>query len=224
MNIIEEAFRKLYPNRQFNYTCSLKYSGRFSPYNANIQYAYGHLQLKLSKEWKKIGREIKIGLIQSLMAKLWKTKQSTLNIDFYNNFIKKIHLITAKVESDPRLEESFNRVNEKYFSGLIERPNLVWGRKTYTKLGSYDLQSDKISISLIFDNHEEYLDYVMYHELLHKKHKFYTKGGRSYFHTHKFKQDEKKFERAQEIEEELKGFLRGRKRKRTKSWKDLFGF
>ncbi len=217
MNIIEEAFRKLYPNREFNYPSSLKYSRQFNPYNANIKFGYNHIELKLSREWKKINREIKIGLIQSLMKKLWKTKNSTMNIDFYNNFLKKVHLITPKVKNDPILEESFNRVNEKYFGGFIERPNLVWGGETFRKLGSYDLQGDVISISAVFKKSDSrLLNYVMHHEMLHKKHKFEDRKGRTYFHTKKFKEAEKAFENSEKLEKEINLFLR--KFKRKKSW------
>ena len=217
MNIIEEAFKGLYPERDFDLTCSLKYSKQFNPYNANIKFSRGHLQLKLSKEWQKINREIKIGLIQSLMAKLWKTKKTTLNIDFYNNFLKKIHLITPKDKNDPILEESFNRLNEKYFHGLIERPNLIWGGESLRKLGSYDLQSDTISISSVFEKSDlRFLDYVMYHEMLHKKHQFYHKKGRNYFHTRQFKEAEKAFGSSEAIEKEINLFLR--KAKRRKNW------
>jgi len=222
MNIIEEAFKNLYPNREFNYSCSLKYSGQFKPYNANIKFGYGKIDLKLSRDWKKINREIKIGLIQSLMKKLWKTKSTTMNIDFYNNFLKKIHLITPKVKSDPILEESFNRVNEKYFGGFIERPNLEWGRESFRKLGSYDLQGDVISVSAVFKKGDfKFLDYVMYHEMLHKKHKFVDKGGRTHFHTKIFRRDEKIFENSNILEKEINLFLR--KVKRKKSWFGLLG-
>ena len=217
MNLIEEAFKNLYPDREFNYSCSLKYSGHFKPYNANIKYGFGRVELKLSREWKKIDREIKIGLIQSLMKKLWKTKSSTMNIDFYNNFLKKVHLITPKDKNDPILEASFNRVNEKYFNGLIERPNLVWGGESFRKLGSYDLQGDLISISTVFKKAEiKLLDYVIYHEMLHKKHKFVNRGNRNHFHTSVFRKDEKAFEGSETLEKEINLFLRSLKKR--KNW------
>jgi len=223
MNIIERAFRELYPDRKFNYSCSLKYSGQFKPYNANIKCGYGHLQVKLSKEWKKINQEIKIGLIQSLMKKLWKTKNSTANINFYHNFLKKVHLITPKVKNDFVLEQSFNRVNEKYFSGLMDQSNLIWGRESLRKLGSYDLQSDTISISSVFRDYDSrILDYIMYHEMLHKKFQFNYKKGRTYFHTKEFKKAEKQFKDGEMMEKEINNFLKNYKRK--KKLKGFFGW
>ena len=37
MNVIEESFRRLYPEKQFEYYCSIKYSAKFKPFNANIK-------------------------------------------------------------------------------------------------------------------------------------------------------------------------------------------
>jgi hypothetical protein len=120
------------------------------------------------------------------------------------NFIKNIHIAIPKDKSDPILEESFKRVNERYFYGLIEQPNLSWGSDSIRKLGSYDYQSDEITISLMFKNTPlEILDYIMYHEMLHKKHKFHNKSGRNYHHTTRFKTDEKAFENSQQVEKEI---------------------
>ena len=123
----------------------------------------------------------------------------------YESFIKNLSKYAKKTKSDPLLEESFNRVNEKYLNGALDRPNLVFGSTSSTKLGSYEYQTDTIIVSSIFKNADiALLDYIMYHEMLHKKHRFYTKNGRSYHHTGKFKIEEKKFENLPQIEKELK--------------------
>ena len=98
---------------------------------------------------------------------------------------------------------------------MIEKPNLVLGNGT-SKLGSYEYGVDTINISrILLNGKRELLDYVMYHEMLHKKHKFYTKSGRSYHHTSAFKKAEKKFENAEEIEEKLARLCRKKKIKRS---------
>lgn len=218
MNIIQEAFQKLYPDKQLNYSVSIKYSGRFKAYNANIQIDRfrKHMQLNLSKSWKQVSREIQIGLIQSLMIKMFKKKASTLNLDLYDSFIKNLHLAIPKTKSDPILLDSFNRVNEAYFFNSIEQPNLRWGGASSTKLGSYEYQTDTITISSLFkETEQELLDYVVYHELLHKKHKFKTSGTRSYHHTSQFKKDERQFKNAEAIEQKLKKLCIKTKIKRT---------
>lgn len=213
MSLIKEAFTRLYPKKEFNYNSKVKYSAKFNDYNANVKYTANNLTFNLSKKWKGVSKEIQIGLIQSLLNRMFKTKIKTTNIDLYNIFIKRVHYTVEKIHSDPILEDSFNRVNEKYFYGLIEKPNLKFGRNSFSKLGSYEYGSDTIVISNIFRNNLELLDYIMYHEVLHKKHKFHNKNGRSYHHTKEFKKKEKQFE-DQNIEKKLEFFLTKHKIKR----------
>ena len=205
MDLVEESFKRLYPNKEFPYFAKIKYSRKFKDYNANVRLYKNQLELGLSKSWRSINKEIRIGLIQSLLLKIFNDKKNTTNIDIYNIFIKKLHISAPKTKSNPILEESFSRVNEKYFYGLIERPNLCWGSHSTRKLGSYEYQTDTIIISRIFEKEEiELLDYVMYHELLHKKHKFSCKNGRNYHHTKFFKQAENQFENIKKVESKLK--------------------
>lgn len=222
MSLIQEAFRKLYPEKELNYEVSLKYSSKFKPYNANVKLSKNKLKFSLSKKWKTISREIQIGLIQSLLVKIIKEKKKTTNMDLYSIFMKKIHIAVPKTKSDPILEKSFNEVNEKYFYGLIERPNLVWCNSS-TKLGSYEYGTDTIAISRIFENEKnEILDYIMYHEILHKKHKFKSKNGRNYYHTREFRKKEKEFENSREIERAITR-LTG-KTKQKLIFRRFFGF
>lgn len=216
MNLIQQAHQELFPEKTLFYNTKLLYSGRFKAYNANASKSVTTLTIKLSKEWKKISEDIQIGLIQSMLVKFFKTKKRTMNMELYTNFIKHIHIAIPKTKSDPILEDSFKRLNEKYFYNIIEQPNLKWGSKSVRKLGSYNYQTDEISISLIFQDQLELLDYVMYHEMLHKKHKFYsTKTGRSYHHTAKFKKEEKAFENSKEIEKKLTKICRKTRLKRA---------
>ena len=215
MNIIQQAFQELYPCKELTHKVSINYSGRFKPYNANVKHGPYFLHFYLSKEWRTVSREIQIGLIQSLLVKIFKGKPNTGYRDLYNSFIKNLSKYAKKTKSDPTLEEAFTRVNERYFNGLLDKPNLTWGQSSTSKLGSYEYQTDTISISSIFQlSNKDLLDYIMYHEMLHKKHKFHsTKTGRSYHHTKKFKQDEKEFDNHQFIEKELKKLCRNCKRR-----------
>lgn len=217
--MIKEAFKRLYPEKELDYNTKLVYSGRFKDYNANAAKSVTTITVKMSKKWKKISKDIQIGLIQSLLVKFFKDYKRTFNMDLYDNFIKNIHIAVEKRVPHEMLLESFNRVNDKYFNGLIEMPNLSWGRDCVRKLGSYDFQCDEIKISSIFREADaELLDYVMYHEMLHKKHKYYTRSGRSYHHTAAFRKAEKEFEDQEEIEKRLAWLCR---KKRTRR---LFGF
>ena len=197
-SLIQEAFHQLYPEKELKYNFSLKYSRRFNSYNANVRLYGNNLIFNLSKEWKKISKEIQIGLIQELMVKILKVKNKTMNMELYNLFMKNVHLAVPKTKTDEILEESFNRVNDIYFNGMLDKCNLQWGNESTSKLGCYEYGSDTITISTIFKNApQEFLDYVMYHEMLHKKFKFQNKNGRNLHHSGEFKRMEAKFEKPQ---------------------------
>jgi len=224
MKLVEQAFADLLPEKNLlNYDLKLKYHNKFKPYNANVRYLGNKIQFNLSKKWKTISREIQIGLIQELLLRIFKEKKKTTNIDLYNIFMKNIHIAIPKTKTDPLLEESFNKVNEKYFYGLIEQPNLAWGSASLRKLGSYEYGSDTITISKIFQNNKELLNYIMYHEILHKKHKFQNKNGRNYHHTKKFRKDEKEFENSKDMEKEISKLV-CRKSKISEHAQKSFGF
>jgi predicted metal-dependent hydrolase len=214
--MLQDAIDDLY--EEFPYQAEVKYSGKFKPYNANVQLYNKKLTFKLSKSWKNISREIQIGLVQELLLKILKKrlkskKKQTTNTQLYNFFMQKIHIAIPKTKSDPVLEESFKRVNNEYFLDLIEQPNLKWGNGI-NKLGSYEFGTDTISISTTLEQHPSLLDYVMYHEMLHKKEKFYTKNGRSYHHTTNFRKKEKQFKDSDILEKELSKLVRKSKTKR----------
>ncbi len=207
MNLCTEAYVRM-TNQNPKQEIILKYSGHFKAYNASISSHGNTIVVRMSRQWKNIDNEIKIGLIQELLVKLLKIKKHTHNIDMYNNFIKNLHWGIEKTKKEPVLLDSFNSVNKKYFDSVIEAPNLEWGSESKRRLGSYEYGTDTITISTIFKETEpELLDYIMYHELLHKKHKFKAKNGRSFHHTSKFRKEEKQFENSEEMEKKVKKFL-----------------
>ena len=213
MSIIIDAFEDLFPEKnieEFNFR--INYNDRFKPYNANVTYTRNSFAFNLSKKWKRVSREIQIGLLQELLLKVFREKKKTFNIDLYNNFMKKIHIAVPKTRIDPFLEESFDRINEKYFVGMVEKPNLVW-HSSIRRLGSYEYGSDAISISKVLENDESALDYVMHHEMLHKKLKFDSSNGSCRHHTKAFRELERKFENSHELEERLKSITRRAVRK-----------
>jgi hypothetical protein len=213
MRLAEQALSGLFPEKNINLlNFKLKYSDKFKPYNANVRYRPNSFEFGLSKKWKGVSNDIQIGLIQGLMLKIYKKKATTLNIDLYNNFMKNIYIAAPKVNIDPLLEKSFNRVNDNYFLGMIELPNLVWHNST-RRFGSYEYGSDTISMSKILLGDTPALDYVMYHEMLHKKFKFSSTNGRACHHSKEFREMERKFESSQEMEKRLMIIARRSRRK-----------
>jgi len=215
MDLIEESFTRLFPGREFKYVPHLEYNRRLGDFNANISMRFNQIAVRLNLQWKDIDEEIKIGLIQHLLLKIFKKRMNTRNIELYNNFVKNIPLLIPKTKSEPALENSFQRVNQKFFSSTLEQPNLQWGQQAYRKLASYNFHNDTVTVSTIFnDARQEVLDYLMYHELLHKHHKFQHNAGRSSFHTREFKQAEELYPQQQEIEKELTTIIRSKRRRK----------
>jgi hypothetical protein len=208
MSLAQQAYKLLYPDKEPSVEFSVKYSRKFSDYNGNVRYTPLKMEFHLSRMWKDVSSEIQIGLIQSLMQKVLHEKRTTMNVDMYNIFMQKVHMAAPKTELEPSLVESFHRVNERYFDGSVGMPNLMFGSDSTRKLGSYQFGSDTITISRVLESHPDLIDYVMHHELLHKKLKFSVKNGRSRHHTTDFRRQERGFENAIALEEELKKLIR----------------
>ena len=68
---IKQIFNEFFPNKQFDYNVRLKYSAKFSDYNANIRLYKDNLTINLSKKWKGVNKEIVKGLIQVLLIKMF---------------------------------------------------------------------------------------------------------------------------------------------------------
>jgi len=210
MDIIEEAYNALFPDKEWKYESRLKYSGKFSDYNANVKQRGHELEFGLSREWRHVSKEIKIGLLQTLMLKLFRPKTGnkvlykTTNIDLYNMFLKNLHVSVAKDDVDSFLSERFDLLNDEYFHGMLDKPNLVWGKASTRRLGSYEYGTDTILLSEVLrEARQELLDYVLYHEMLHKKMKFKHSNQKSFYHTKDFKAKEKQFPNAKELEKDL---------------------
>ncbi|MEK6823210.1 MAG: hypothetical protein AABY13_05250 [Nanoarchaeota archaeon] len=208
--LVRDAWQGLYPEEAMPYDAELNYTGRFAGLNANIR-LYNHtLSVGMSKNWRRIDKEIQKGLIQELIVKLRKDRIKTTSMDLYRIFLKHAHLGVEKTKSDPILEACFNRVNDEYFGATMERPNLVWSDGV-NRLGFYDYGRDQIALSQILLKDDRLLDYVMYHEMLHKKHKFSSGAGRTVHHSKEFRQDEAKFKDAALLEHELTRLVQRRR-------------
>ena len=95
------------------------------------------------------------------------------------------------------LSASFDRVNAQYFSGKMHRPHLTWSRSfTGRKFGHYDTLRDTVMVTASLDRPDvpqSAVDYLMFHELLHKKHGTRWRNGRGYAHTPAFYAEERRF-------------------------------
>ncbi len=193
------------------HSVAIIYSGRFKPFNANVRKVGSGIVFSLSSSWRDVSEEITLGLVQNLLIRLLKLKAGrTLNIDLYNNFARSIQSASPRTSTDAELEFCFNRVNRAYFSELLDMPNFEW-HSSIRRLASYNHYTDTVSVSDLFRGMPELLDYLMYHELLHKKLKFSGSSGRALHHGKKFRMLEHSFKDAGVIEKRIDSVLRRRR-------------
>jgi hypothetical protein len=106
------------------------------------------------------------------------------------------------------LGASFERVNAEFFEERMPRPHLAWSRTlTGRKFGHYNFLRDSIIISRTLDDAAIPLfliDYILYHELLHKHHGLQWTDSTARAHTAEFYRDERKFPRYDEADELLR--------------------
>lgn len=209
-DLVIEAFAELYPDKSMNFTPVLKYSGKFRGFNANIKMRSSTITVSMSKQWKGVSKDIQLGLIQDLLVRLMRDKKLTSNMQLYQAFLRNVHVAVPKTKSDPVLEQSFSRVNEKFFDGLMQITNFEWMDGTRT-LGLYEYGTDTIKMTRLLAAHPELMDYVMYHEMLHKKHKFKSTPGRHTHHSKAFRDDEQKFGDTERLDREIGRVIRKRK-------------
>ena len=211
MGLAVVAYKGLFPSRVEKRALEVSYSARFKPFNANAKYDSKKIVFNLSRNWLDFSEELRIGLIQHLLTKIIKAEYSmTFELDLYLKFVSNLSKYSKVDKCDPELLDSFNRVNEEYFEGGVSRPNLVWGSSSLSKLGHYEFTTDTVLISSVLRNQSVLLDYVMYHELLHKKLGFKRGGKRLFHHSKEFREEEAKF-KVKDVEKKLKVFLRKKK-------------
>lgn len=106
------------------------------------------------------------------------------------------------------LQRVFERVNAAYFEGRMAKPRLTWNETlTKRKLGHYEPDTDTVMVSITLDTSKtpQYvMDFIMYHELLHKQHGIKNVRGRRYAHTPSFRKAESKFKQYQQAQNYLR--------------------
>lgn len=161
--------------------------------------------LKVSEGFLHADEEVWQALIKGAVSKRDGESKGTVNeyIDS-EEFSGVLHEIEAFTETIPsssghahNLDESFERVNAAYFAGGIPKPRLHWNRVlTARKFGHYESARDTVMLSVSLDDPtvpEQVVDYVMYHELLHKRHGVKLTNGRRLAHTSAFRKEDQSF-------------------------------
>ncbi len=104
------------------------------------------------------------------------------------------------------LQRVFDDLNERYFERRIDA-RITWGqrpppgarrrKRNSIKMGSYSVEDRLIRIHPSLDRPfvpRYFLEWIVYHEMLHQKHDIPVVGGRRQFHTPEFLLEEAAFE------------------------------
>jgi hypothetical protein len=106
------------------------------------------------------------------------------------------------------LDELFATLDRTYFGGKMLKPRLIWsGILASRKLAHYERTKDRVVMSQILDDRRiprYVVEFVLYHELLHKHHGIKWVNGRCLVHTPEFRRSERKFRQYQEADSFLK--------------------
>ena len=112
------------------------------------------------------------------------------------------------------LMQIFQRANSQYFQNVLQPPRLLWSsRISLRRLGYYHPDMDTITISRALDSKsvpQYVLDYVMYHEILHKVLGLKLVNKNRMAHTRQFRDLERKFRQYQPAKKFIENMLTDR--------------
>ena len=101
------------------------------------------------------------------------------------------------------LKQVFDDLNARYFGSSIDA-RITWGqrcgkprRRNSIKMGSYSVEERLIRVHRSLDRAfvpRFFVEWIVYHEMLHQVHRACVVNGRRQFHTRAFLEDEARFE------------------------------
>jgi predicted metal-dependent hydrolase len=219
--VFQEIYRELRPRAPVPEIKVEFYA--FANINNTIRLRDGKLLVRLSDLLEGAPESVLRAIAHILLAKIYRKPIDRTYAIRYRRHVatsdltSKAHLVRQmrgrkRIESAKGhiydLEAIFEDLNQKYFWGLLARPNMTWSRSTARNLlGHYDPAHNAIVVSKIFDHPRvpKYaIEYLVYHEMLHLKHPVKVRGGRRCVHGPQFVADEKLFPQF----EEAKAFLK----------------
>jgi hypothetical protein len=222
-HIFATAHRELRPR-----TAVPEIQVRFFPFagiNHTARLNQGRLTVRVSDLFDDAPAEIHRALALILLAKLYRKKIDPGYSGLYRTYIlqneiqerasatrtargRGVRLTEAKGRHFD-LESIFLHLNLKYFGGSLAKPQISWSAKRSRHiLGRYDVSRHTVFISRVFDTPKVpcyVVEYVMFHEMLHIKHRTRVKDCRMIVHTPEFKQDERSFPQYSDAKVWLKG-------------------
>jgi len=211
VSVYTDAFRQLGGNRRFP-----EIEVRFYPYaglNHTIRIRSEVVYVRISDIFKDAPLTVHRALAFILVAKLLNKRAADIHQRVYHDYAYDPKILRSadiarrrrgrKMISSARganydLDRIFRRLNLQYFDSQLEKPTLTWSqRRTQRILGHHDSVHETITISKTLDSKEVpdwFVDFIVYHEMLHIKHPAKLVNGRRYYHTSAFRSDERRFE------------------------------
>jgi len=212
---------------------------RFYPYAGlrhTIRLRSGQVYVRLSDICKDSPPEVMRSLAFVLVARLLGKKIPAVHDRVYREYSLTPELMRSsdiarrnrgrKMISTSRgnvydLDKIFNKLNRKYFDSSLEKPTLTWSqRKTRSILGHHDRVYETITISKSLDSKQVpdwFVEFIVYHEMLHIKHLARMINGRRYYHTAAFRLDERRFARYDDAQRWLEQVARQRRVPRARA-------
>jgi hypothetical protein len=212
---------------------------RFYPYaglHHTIRLRSGNVYVRLSDICKACPPEVMRALAFVLVSKLLGKRVPVAHERTYRNYsmtpdvmrssdIARRHrgrkMISSAQGAAYDLERMFSKLNRRYFDGALTKPAITWSqRRTRSILGHHDRVHETITISKSLDSPqvpEWFVEFILYHEMLHIKHAARIINGRRYYHTAAFRLDEKRFSKYEEAQAWLDQAARQRRVPRTRA-------
>jgi predicted metal-dependent hydrolase len=180
--------------------------------NNTIRLREGKLFVRLSDLLEGAPEEVLRAIAHILLAKMYRKPIERGFATRYRRYIsgqditRKAHVVRQirgrkRIESAQgrtyNLETIFEELNQRFFFGLLARPQMTWSRDhARNRLGHYDPAHNAIVVSRVFDHPQVppyAVEYIVYHEMLHLKHPVKLRGSRRCVHSSGFQAEEKLF-------------------------------
>jgi hypothetical protein len=184
----------------------------FTNINNTIRLRDGKIYARLSDLLEGAPESVLESIVHILLAKLYRKPIEDGHATRYRRYVsshdlsRKAHLIRqmrGRKKIVPAkghvydLEEIFDSLNQRFFFGLLGRPQMTWSSNhSRQSLGHYDPAHNAIVVSRVFDNPKvpRYaIEYLVYHEMLHLRHPVKLRGSRRCVHSREFLAEEKLF-------------------------------
>ena len=221
LHIFQETYHELRPRAPMPELAVEFFA--FVNINNTIRLREGKLFVRLSDLLEGAPDAVLRAIAHILLAKMYRKPIDRAYAARYRRYIsgqdisRKAHLVRqmrgrkriASAQGQTyNLENIFEELNQRFFYGLLARPQMTWSRDhARNRLGHYDPAHNAIVVSRAFDHPRVpgyAVEYIVYHEMLHLKHPVKLRGSRRCVHSTDFQAEEKLFPHL----EQAKAFLK----------------